>query len=91
MYPSRVGDQLELALDDVRLQRRVAPWGGRSPRELTRAHRRFTLKAQAAKSMGDVFRDVAQLALFELVEGPPLYRGAPLLFELLELRGSDHA
>jgi len=34
------GDQLELELDDVRLR---IPWGGRSPRELTRCGKLFIL------------------------------------------------
>ncbi len=40
-------DQLELELDDVRLEARL-PWGGVSPRELTGAFKRFSLGAPPA-------------------------------------------
>jgi len=74
---SRVGEQLALSLDDVRLQ---IPWNGVSPRVLTAAYARFTLKAQAAKSTSDLFSDGAQLDLLERQKDRPLYEGAvPLL------------
>ena len=70
-----ISDQLALALDDVRLK---TPWGGASPRELTAAYLRFTLKAQAAKSMSD-FVDPEQCDLFAQKKAPWIYQGAPLL------------
>jgi len=55
------------------------PWGGRSPRALTRGHRRITLKAQAEKSVSD-FVDPDQLDLWLKVKKAPWkYQGAPLL------------
>jgi len=53
MIREPVGEQLELSLDDVRLKRIVVPWGGASPRVLTRGHAVSILKAQAAKNMSD--------------------------------------
>jgi len=83
---SRVGEQLVLSLDDVRLQRVVEPWDGRSPRVLTAAYERFTLKAQAAKKR-ERFASCGQLELWPTEEeGPPVYRGAPLLLPLKEVR-----
>ena len=43
-WPSRVGEQLTLSLDDVRSQS-LEPWEGRSPRELTKAWKTFKLSA----------------------------------------------
>ncbi len=57
------------------------PWEGRSPRALTRGYGRFTLKAQAQKSM----RDSADPDQYDLwlpaKEAPWVYQGAPLLLE----------
>jgi len=76
MSASLVGDQLCLFEGGLAVLR--LPWNGRSPRALTRGHRRFILKAQADKSMGD-FVDPAQGDLWpEWTEGP-FYEGAPLL------------
>jgi len=84
---SRTGDQLELALDDVRLQLVVEPWGGLSPRALTRGYERFNLKAQAAKSVSE-FVSCDQLEFWPAqIEGPPVYLGAPLLIEPGGCRG----
>ena len=48
----RDGEQLLLPLEGlVSLSRQ--PWGSTSPRVLTKAYERFTLKAQAGKSTGD--------------------------------------
>jgi len=42
----RIGEQLALRLDDVRLKRVVQePWNGVSPRELTKAFQTFKLSA----------------------------------------------
>ena len=74
-------EQREFELDDVRL---VLPWGGRSPRELTRARVSFIFKAGAVKKRERI-RDPRQLDLFErAVEGPFVYEGVPLLFGLEE-------
>jgi len=64
---SRVGDQFELTLDDVRLQRVVAPWNGQSPRVLTAAYARFKLKAQG----GGHEVDPRQVEMFEVAGGDP--------------------
>jgi len=78
----RVGDQLELALFDVRLK---LPWAGQSPRELTASYAQFILKAQAAKSTSD-FVDPAQLEFPELRQNAPwVYQGAPLLREVSDV------
>ncbi len=79
--PSRIGDQLFFEgfeeLDGSR-----EPWGGRSPRELTAAYARFTLKAQAAKSVSD-FVDPDQYDLWLSGEkAPRIYLGAPLLVDI---------
>ncbi len=61
-----------------------APWGGRSPRVLTAAYVRFTLKAQAEKSMGD-FVDPEQYDFWMPIQKAPwIYQGAPLLLGLEE-------
>ncbi len=79
---TRPSVQLELSLDDVRLQRVVAPWKGVSPRVLTRAYERFTLKAQAAKNTsGCVDPDQYDLWL-PAKKAPWIYQGAPLLKEV---------
>jgi len=77
---SRVGEQLEFEglglVDPAR-----APWGGKSPRVLTAAYVRFTLKAQAAKSTS-VFVDAEQCDLWlPGKKAPWKYQGAPLLSE----------
>ena len=55
------------------------PWEGRSPRALTKGYERFTLKAQAAKSVSD-FVDPEQYDLWlTMKKAPWKYQGAPLL------------
>ncbi len=82
--PSHGCVQLELELLDAG-HARSAPWGGVSPRVLTRAHKRFTLKAQAAKSTSD-FVDPEQYDLWlPAKKGPFVYEGAPLLVALEEV------
>ncbi len=79
------GDQLELALDDVRLRSSGRPWGGRSPRELTSAYKRFILQPRAEKSVSDFVSDENQLDLWLAIKKAPrvlLYRGAPSLLPL---------
>jgi len=71
--------QLELGLDDVRLK---IPWGGRSPRDLTRAGIALFLKRERQKD-DRFFVDPDQVE-FELAgkKGPPRYEGASLLIPL---------
>ena len=75
---SRVGEQLELVLLDKRLKRVVRPWGGRSPRDLTRSSRMFKLGASPpggsaggweAVGLSGLVRDPDQLLLFSDLEG----------------------
>ena len=75
------GEQLQLALNDVRLSLgHEEPWGGRSPRDLTRGGLVRIFKAQAEKSVSDfVSCDQFSLRLVYQKSGP-LYEGAaPLL------------
>ncbi len=78
MRPSRVGEQLELALLDERLKR--VPWNGRSPRDLTRGAELFIFQQRAEKSVRDFVND-DQGDLFEAPRkrAPADYAGAPLL------------
>jgi len=79
----RKGEQLVLSLDDVRLQRVVVPWDGRSPRVLTKAYARYILKAQG----GGREVDPRQFEMFEMFgrvpvrekRAPGLLTGAPSL------------
>ena len=75
-----VSDRLQLSLwGSEEAEHSQAPWGGRSPRELTSAYTRFTLKAQADKSVSD-FVDVDQYDLWLTIKKAPwIYQGAPLL------------
>jgi len=57
------------------------PWGGRSPRALTRGHLGVILKAQAEKSVSD-FVDPDQLEIWVPVKRAPRYAGAPTLLPL---------
>ncbi len=72
------GEQLEL-FEGGPVSSRI-PWGGRSPRALTRVALGLILKAQAAKSIG-VTADPGQFEIWpERSKGGPLYEGsAPLL------------
>jgi len=73
--------QLDLGLPDSVLGN-PGPWGGVSPRVLTSAYRRFSLKAQAVKSVSD-FVDPEQYDLWlPIQERPFIYDGAPLLLPL---------
>ena len=72
-------DQLDLWEAELNAQ----PWGGRSPRALTAGYARFTLKAQAVKSVGADFVDEDQHDLWLPIKNAPWkYQGAPLLKEL---------
>ena len=83
----RVGDQLELGLPGlVDLARQ--PWGGRSPRGLTRVALSTIFKAQAAKERSVSWRDVNQFDLWlPMKRAPAKYAGAPLLLPLSALGG----
>ncbi len=82
---SRVGDQLVYEGDEW-LSLGVGhelPWGGRSPRALTRGYERFILKAQAAKSTSDFVGDPGQFDLWlPIKKAPREYLGAPSLLPL---------
>ncbi len=82
MIREHEGEQLQLSVGNGFRDGVAVPWGGLSPRVLTRGHGLFILKTQGAKSMGD-FIDPAQCDLFEAVDkkAPPGYGGAPLLLE----------
>ncbi len=72
-------DQLELELNDARI---VLPWGGRSPRALTRVVLSGIFKAQAEKKR-ERFDLTDQIDMFDpSTEAPRIYRGAPLLVPL---------
>ncbi len=73
--------QLELGLSDVR---KAVPWGGRSPRSLTRVRKALFLRQEPQKD-ACFFVDQNQIDMFpEAIEGPPQYGGAPLLVPLKE-------
>ena len=82
MDPPRDGDQFLLegfGLVDLARQ----PWGGLSPRVLTTGYERFTLKAQAEKSVSDFVSDENQHDLWLAIKkAPAVYAGAPLLLPL---------
>jgi len=78
---SRVGEQLRLPFPEEL----DAPWGGQSPRVLTRGHLVVIFKPRGGKSVSD-FVDPAQIDMFpEASDGPPhQYAGAPCLVPLPE-------
>ena len=57
------------------------PWGGQSPRALTRAAKRFIFKARAVKDER-FFSDPTQLKLFDEQIPGPRYTGASTLIPL---------
>ncbi len=61
-------EQLELELEDARLE---IPWGGRSPRSLTKCGKLFILSELPAR--GSIRDDPKQLTLF--LQGSP-YHGS---------------
>ena len=73
------GDQFELW--ESMFPRKVEePWRGQSPRVLTAGYKRFTLKAQAEKSVSDFVSDERQYDLWLPIERAPwVYQGAPFL------------
>ncbi len=75
------GDQLMLPFEGELDTKRI-PWGGRSPRALTRVHLGLIFKPQGGKSVSDSV-DPAQYDLWLTVKKAPWkYQGAPLLQEL---------
>ncbi len=83
MAPSLVSDQLFLQGFETPVVECRVPWKGLSPRVLTRSYERFTLKAQAEKSVSD-FVDPEQYDLFDTRHnrGLRVYSGAPSLLPL---------
>ena len=78
-------EQLELWPELARAAARV-PWGGRSPRDLTKVGLALIFQAGADKSASDDGGFV-QLELFVRNEKAPwLYQGAPLLLEVSQRR-----
>ncbi len=74
--PPLGSDQLEFALGKVWLD---VPWGGRSPRGLTRAGISLSLSSEAQKSVRDSV-DPDQIEIWPSGQkGPFVYEGAPLL------------
>ena len=77
------GDQLDLELF------RDEPWGGQSPRVLTRGFRALSLRPEPPRH--EVFFDPEQLVLWPIdgphrARAPELGSGAPLLLEPCLLR-----
>jgi len=68
--------QLSLALEDLR---KAVPWGGQSPRDLTKGAQRLFLRREPQKD-DCFFVDVRQYDLFlAAIPGRTRYGGAPLL------------
>ncbi len=82
MSTSRIGEQLNLFDCTVgNLRGRLDPWEGRSPRELTTAYKRFTLKTQGEKKLSGP-KDSEQYDLWLPIQKAPWkYQGAPLLLD----------
>ena len=76
-------DQLDLPFREFREE----PWGGRSPRALTRGHLGLIFKARAVESASAVFVDPRQFDLFDAGKRRNLRRraAAPSAFTLLPL------
>ncbi len=78
---TRVGDQLELFTPKEMGEVRV-PWGGVSPRALTRGYKSFIFDREGRKSMSD-FVDPEQCDLWiPTKKAPWVYQGAPSLLPL---------
>ncbi len=82
MVQSRIGDQLEMFGLEVPARVRV-PWGGVSPRDLTREGIRRIFQARRKKGRPECISP-GQLDMFDQmdVKAPRSYRGAPLLLPL---------
>ncbi len=82
MNESREGDQLELwSREELLVGAARVPWGGRSPRALTRGYGRFILKREREKSMSDFVNDDQYDLWLPIKKAPWSYQGAPLLLE----------
>ena len=70
-------------LDLWQAERETMPWGGLSPRALTRAYNRFIFKPEAQKD-DRFFVDPNQYDLFPAVmkKSPPTWGGSPSLLPL---------
>jgi len=76
-------EQLELRLGDVQ---KVVPWGGRSPRDLTRAKKVLFFNREGQRTT-DLFGS-GQLDLFgDAITKRPPYGGASTLLPLPEIGG----
>jgi len=72
--------QFELELAD---RRKAVPWGGRSPRDLTREGIRRIFEARAGEKHESFFVDPDQFDLFRAaIRGRRRYGGAPTLLPL---------
>jgi len=69
--------------EQLELFGKVLPWGGQSPRGLTRGRKALFLSQEAEKDACDR-SDRCQLDLFQatIFRAPRVYRGAPLLKEV---------
>ena len=77
---NRIGEQLLLGLVVTGAENaQPVPWGGRSPRALTRGYELGILKAQAAKEHGRIDLSVQIEMWPERQKDPFVYEGAPLL------------
>jgi len=77
---SRVGEQYELALDDVRVR---VPWSGVSPRALTRVNNDVKFSVTRQKNMSAlVLRGQYDLFVAPSKKGGPAKGGAPPLLPL---------
>jgi len=79
-----VSDQLTLpGLEDFLVGDPRLPWGGISPRALTKGHGLTILKTQGEKSVSDFVSGENQLELWPTsIKGSGIYFGAQLLLEL---------
>ena len=74
-----MNEQLELALDDVRLS---IPWDGISPRALTKGAKVLFSKRERQRTTDFVDVDQVDIWLTDTKKGPPLWGGSPSLLPL---------
>jgi len=72
--------QLDLFEGELEAIRRL-PWGGVSPRALTRGHLAIIFKPQGDKSTSAILSDPAQYEIWPANEVPWRYAGAPSIWE----------
>ena len=75
------GEQLELSFAQWQTRYARIPWGGLSPRDLTRGSKIVILKARAGGGMSDVIPDRQLVFDFYKRGAVPQSVTAPLLFE----------